>query len=50
MVGPEKAGIDPVSPALQAVGWLVSWLLNDPATCEWISGIDLLRQLCVLPH
>ena len=26
------------------------WLLNVPATCECISGTDLLRQLYVLPH
>ena len=26
------------------------WLLNVPATCECISGTDLLRQFCVLPH
>ena len=32
------------------VGWLVGWLLNVPATCECISGTDLLRQLYVLPH
>ena len=28
----------------------VSWLLNVPATCECISGTDLLRQIYVLPH
>ena len=28
----------------------VCWLLNVPATCEWISGTDLLGQLYVLPH
>ena len=26
------------------------WLLNIPATCECISGTDLLRQFQVLPH
>ena len=26
------------------------WLLNVPATCECISGTDLLRQFYVLPH
>ena len=31
-------------------GWLVGWLLNVPATCECISGTDLLGQLYVLPH
>ena len=29
---------------------VVCWLLNDPATCECISGTDLLRQFYVLPH
>ena len=29
---------------------IVCWLLNVPATCECISGTDLLRQLYVLPH
>ena len=29
---------------------VVCWLLNVPATCECISGTDLLRQLYVLPH
>ena len=28
----------------------VSWLLIVPATCECISGTDLLRQFYVLPH
>ena len=28
----------------------VCWLLNVPATDECISGMDLLRQLFVLPH
>ena len=28
----------------------VSWLLNTPATCEYISGMDLRRQVYVLPH
>ena len=32
------------------VGWLVACLLNVPATCECISGTDLLRQFDVLPH
>ena len=32
------------------VGLLVGWLLNVPATCECISGTDLLRQFNVLPH
>ena len=31
-------------------GWLVGWLLIVPATCECISGTDLLRQFNVLPH
>ena len=29
---------------------IVCWLLNVPATCECISGMDLLRQFYVLPH
>ena len=29
---------------------LVGWLLNVPATCDCISGTDLLRQVYVLPH
>ena len=28
----------------------VCWLLIVPATCECISGTDLLRQFYVLPH
>ena len=28
----------------------VGWLLNVPATCECISGTDLLRQFYVLPY
>ena len=28
----------------------VCWLLNVPATCECISGTDLLTQFYVLPH
>ena len=28
----------------------VGWLLNIPATCECISGTDLLTQFYVLPH
>ena len=31
-------------------GLFVCWLLNVPATCECISGTDLLRQVYVLPH
>ena len=31
-------------------GEFVCWLLNVPATCECISGTDLLRQFYVLPH
>ena len=30
--------------------FLFCWLLNVPATCECISGTDLLRQFHVLPH
>ena len=29
---------------------VVCWLLNDPATCQCISGTDLLGQFYVLPH
>ena len=29
---------------------VVCWLFNVPATCECISGTDLLRQFYVLPH
>ena len=29
---------------------VVGWLLNVPATCECISGTDLLGQFYVLPH
>ena len=28
----------------------VCWLLNVLVTCWCLSGMDLLRQLCVLPH
>ena len=45
---------------LQYLGWVwtdvlevclfVGWLHNVPATCECISGTDLLRQFYVLPH
>ena len=31
-------------------GLFLCWLLNVPATCECISGMDLLRQFYVLPH
>ena len=31
-------------------GMFVGWLLNVPATCQCISGTDLLRQSYVLPH
>ena len=34
----------------EAVVVFVSWLLNVQETCQSISGTDLLRQLCVLPH
>ena len=29
---------------------VVCWLLNVPATCKCISGMDLLRQFYMLPH
>ena len=28
----------------------VGWLINVPATCECISGTDLLRRFYVMPH
>ena len=34
----------------EIVAAVVCWLLNVPATCECISGTDLLRQLHVSPH
>ena len=34
----------------ELVCWLVGWLLNVPATCECISGTDLIRQFYVQPH
>ena len=37
-------------PAVLSQGLFVCWLLNVPATCECISGTDLLRQFYVLPH
>ena len=40
----------PVYTLGHALGFLVGWLLNVPATCECISGTDLLRQFYVLPH
>ena len=30
--------------------FFLSWLLNVTATCQCISGTDLLRQFYVLPH
>ena len=38
--------------SLVRTGWVVvvCWLLNVPATCECISGMDLLRQFYVMPH
>ena len=34
----------------QKTGIVVCCLLNVPATCECISGTDLLIQVYVLPH
>ena len=34
----------------EGVCLFVCWLLNVPATCECISGTDLLRQFYVRPH
>ena len=39
---------DSIYPLLLVV--VVGWLLNVPATCECISGTDLLRQFYMLPH
>ena len=36
--------------AASHVGLFVGWLLNVPATGQYISGTDLLRQFYVLPH
>ena len=54
---------NPAVAAMDTIGWFglvlwrdlfvclfVGWLLNVPATCECISGTDLLRQFYVLPH
>ena len=38
------------SSPVAGVDCFVCWLLNVPATCECISGTDLLRQFYVLPH
>ena len=32
------------------VCWLVGWLFHVPTTCLCISGMDLLRQVYMLPH
>ena len=37
-------------PCVLEITIVVGWLLNVPATCECISGKDLLRQFYVLPH
>ena len=41
---------DFVDTVRQEIWFVVCWLLNVPATCQCISGMDLLRQLYVLPH
>ena len=47
----DKIGADCLARTKLGV-WIVvfGWLLNVPATCECISGTDLLRQVYVLPH
>ena len=40
----------PLPPDIDDLPWFVCWLLNVPATCECISGKDLLRQVYVLPQ
>ena len=37
-------------PSAPEVCLFVCWLFNVPATCECISGTDLLNQFYVLPH
>ena len=44
------AGVGFSRAALAVVFVVVCWLLNVPATCECISGTDLLRQFYALPH
>ena len=48
----KKSDVLAITPhrARSGKGLFVGWLLNDPATCECISGTDLLRQFYVLPH
>ena len=49
----DASGRDPVFAGyvLWCFKWeFVGWLLNVRATCECISGTDLLRQFYVLPH
>ena len=41
------AEMDPVYCVVDVV---VRWLPNVPPTCWCISGMDLLRQVCVLPY
>ena len=48
-----EADTGPLQRQLLFMRWgivVVGWLLNVPATCECISGTDLLRQFYVLPH
>ena len=47
---PEKLILARVSFYCCSCSLFVCWLLNVPATCECISGTDLLRQFYVLPH
>ena len=47
---PISDGWSVVEHCLLVDGLFVCWLFNVPATCECVSGADLLRQFYVLPH
>ena len=42
--------LKPIHSLCDMVWVVVCWLLSVPATCQCISGTDLLRQFYVLPH
>ena len=44
------SGEDSIMSVDNRQGLFVGWLLNVPATCQCISGTDLLSQFDVLPH
>ena len=48
--GPQYLQAQVVGSRGAGVCFFVGWLLIVPATCECISGTDLLRQFDVLPH